>query len=141
MSYVTGIDLRKRVSETKLTQLTDYRADGATDEAIIVAALSYASATIDSYAGGRYTLPLTVSEQVKDLCITLTIYKLHDGRQTMPDQVRRSYEDAIAFLKDVAKGQASLDQSALAQTAAGEPVTRDHDTDPYTFDTARLEAF
>jgi phage gp36-like protein len=142
MSYTTINDLRKRLSEQKLIQLTDYKQSGSTDTDVVTAALGSASGIIDSYAAGRYTLPLTASAQVKDIELTIAIYKLHEGRQLVPDQVRQSYEDAIAFLKDVSSGKASLDQAATLQVSGmGEVVTRDHDTSPYGFDDTRLADF
>ena len=133
MAYTTIADIRKRITETKLTQLTDYKGLGSTDTDVVTAALNSASAIIDSYAGTRFSLPLTVSDQVKDLEVTIAIYKLHEGRQMVPEQVRQSYDDAIAFLKDVSAGRASLDQATKAQSGGGEVVTRDHATSPYKF--------
>lgn len=140
MSYTTITDLRKRISEAKLVQLTDFGNNQVTDTAVVTAALNSASAIIDSYCAARYSLPLAVSDQVKDLELVIGIYKLHEGRQLVPDQVRQSFEDAVAFLKDVSAGKASLDQATVPQTSgSGEVVTRDHDTSPYAFDSVRLD--
>ncbi len=141
MSYATITDLRKRVSETKLIQLTDYKNLGHVDTALVTEAITMAEAVIDSYAGGRYSLPLTASGQVKDLAVTIAIYKLHEGRQLAPDHVRQSYEDAISFQRDVAAGKAGMSQSGHAQTSEMDVVTRDHDTSPYRFDDVNLEDF
>ena len=140
MAYITITDIRKRLSESKLTQLTDYKNLGSTDTDVVTAAISSASGIIDSYCSGRYSLPLSASDQLKDLAITAAIYKLHEGRQLAPDQVRQSYEDAIAFLKDVSAGKASLDQATVSQTSGSGPiVARDHTTSPYAFDQTRLD--
>jgi phage gp36-like protein len=142
MAYTTIADLRKRLSEAKLIQLTDYKNLGSVDPDVVTAAINSASGIIDSYAAARYALPLTASDQVKDIEVTLTIFKLYEGRQLVTDQVRQSYEDAIAFLKDVSAGRASLDQAAAPQpTSGGAVVTRNHTTSPYKFDDTNLEAF
>lgn len=138
MSYGAITDLQTRISDTKLKQLTDFADTGQSDQAKIQEALDYGAATIDSYSSGRYTLPLKVSKQIKDLEITIAIYKLYEGRQMVTEQVRQSYEDAILFLKDVSAGKASLDQPAFVQSAEGEVITKDHDDDPDAFDDLRL---
>lgn len=141
MSYTTITDLRKRISEERLIQLTDFSKAGVVDSNLVTERLASASGLIDSYCRGRYTLPLTASDQVKDLELVIAIYKLYEGRQQMPDQIRTSYEDAIAFLKDVSAGRASLDQATAAQSSVLDVKTKDHSTDPDAFDDTRLADF
>ena len=101
-----------------------------------------AGAEIDSYAGGRYTLPLAGSGQVKDLCLRIAIYRLYANRQKqIPETVVKDRDDAIALLKDVAAGKASLDQPEATQATETDVVMRDHETDPETFDENKLDSF
>ena len=74
MAYATKADLQQRLTDTKLVQLTDFGNTGSMDEARITEALNVASALVDSYVAGRYTLPLTVSDQVRDLTVELAVY-------------------------------------------------------------------
>ncbi len=141
MSYITQSDIEKRLSLTKLIQLTDFEGGGAVDNDRVSDCISAAEGILDSYCGGRYTLPLTVTAQIKDAALSICIYKLHSLRQLAPEKVRMEYEDAIAYLKDVAAGRATLDQSAISQGISAEVVTRDHTTDPEAFDDLRLADF
>ena len=141
MPYAVKADLQKRMTDKTLVQLTDFPNAGSMDDARITEALDAASAKLDSYAGGRYTLPLVASDQVKDLTLVIAIYKLHALRPPAPDQVRLDYEDAIKFLKDVAAGKATLDQPTLTQTSELDVKKKDHDDDPDIFDEDRLKDF
>ncbi|QOW46458.1 MULTISPECIES: gp436 family protein [Acinetobacter] len=66
-----------------------------------------ASDIADGFIGVAYTVPL--EHPPKNLTIyicDIARYLLH--RQQAPDEVRQRYEDAIAFLKRVADGKATL---------------------------------
>ncbi len=141
MAYATKADLQQRLTDTKLVQLTDFGNTGSMDEARITEALNVASALVDSYVAGRYTLPLTVSDQVRDLTVELAVYKLHAARQAVPEQVRADHDRILSFLKDVGAGRASLDQSAKLQASELDAKTKDHDAKPDVFDTDKLDAY
>jgi phage gp36-like protein len=140
VSYTTLTDLRNRISDARLAQLTDFENTGSLDVGRVTDALAKASGIVDSYCS-RYSLPLQATEQIKDLELTIAIYKLYEGRQAVPDQIRKSFEDAIAFLKDISAGRASLSQAAVPQSSRLDVGTRDHETDPYVFDDTRLEDY
>jgi phage gp36-like protein len=123
MSYAVKADLSpRRISASELVQLTDDTNSGSTNDQVITDVLTEASALIESYCRVRYTVPLQASDQVKGLCLTLAEYYLYLRRKRVKDDVRQSYEDAIAFLKDVSSGKAGLDQPATAtpQTSGGD---------------------
>jgi phage gp36-like protein len=63
---------------------------------------------LDSYLGNRYDVPLTgtIPARVVDLACVVARYRLHENRT--PERVRQDYEDAIAFLRDVAAGRATI---------------------------------
>lgn len=139
-AYITLADIRKRISESKLVQLTDFDNEGIANETKVDECIGAASSTIDSYCGTRYALPLTASDQVKDHTMTICLYKLYNLRGKVPDHLRQDYDDTLLFLKDVAMGKATMDQSAAIQSATGsEVITRDHDNDPEIFDDTRIE--
>lgn len=142
MAYAAKADLQQRLAPEKLTQLTDFSGTGEADDARIDEALGAASAVIDSYAGGRYALPLAASDQVRDLALALAIHKLYEFRQReVPETVKAGKEAAMALLKDVAAGKATLDQPAKKQTVSSEAVKKDHTTEPDVFDDDRLDKF
>ncbi|HKV94887.1 MAG TPA: DUF1320 domain-containing protein [Candidatus Angelobacter sp.] len=141
MGYATQADLSpRRISNAELLQLTDDTNSGVVNAALVSDILDEASATIDSYCGQRYGVPLQSSLQVKGLCLTITEYLLYLRRKRMKADVRQSYEDALAFLKDVSIGKARLDQpaAAAAQTSAGDVQVT---AKPEKFSDANLSAF
>ena len=141
MAYAVKADLQKRLDDAKLLQLTDFANAGSVDDTRITEALNAASSLVDSYTGGRYVLPLTVSDQVKDITLDIAIYKLHSGRQIDSDPVKEAYDQALRFLKDVSAGKASLNQSGKVQSTERDVKTRDHDADPEVFDDTKLRDF
>ncbi len=141
MAYATKADLQKRITDAKLVQLTDFDNTGEMDDTRITEALNLASATIDSYARARYNLPLVISDQVKDVCVAIAEFKLYEGRQLATEPVKDSFERAMGFLKDVAAGRASLEQSGKTQTSGMDVKTKDHSTSPDVFDANKLDGF
>lgn len=107
MTYAAYDDLVTRFGETKLAQLTD-RATPPTrtpDKAVIEAALADATETIDGYAAGRYLTPLSpVPAPVRRWCADMALYYLYAGMGKTPEDVRKMFEDALAGLKDMARG-------------------------------------
>lgn len=116
--YASQEDMIARFGEAKLVQLTD-RAQPPTDvidSPVLDAAISDASEVIDSYVAGRYQVPLSpVPAPVRRWCADISVYYLHSSG--VPEHIRTAYEDALAALKDVAKGTIQL-QAAGVETSA-----------------------
>ena len=134
MAYAQQSDLTSlRMTATELVQLTDDDNTGEVDSDIVSAALQEASGKIDSYCRNRYVTPLQQSDSVTALCLDIATYILFSRRRNANPKeiVRQRYEDAIAFLKDIASGKAQIDQPAAAQipqsAATGPQISeRDH---------------
>lgn len=112
MAYSTQSDLLKKLdAEATLISLTD-DADppAAVDADVVTRAISAADALIDSYVGKRYATPLsTTPDIVRDCSVDLAIYYLYErSRFGVPEDRRRAYEDRVAWLKAVAKSEATL---------------------------------
>ena len=120
MPYCTEADLLNQLTQAELVQLTDDTGAGTVDSDKVDAAIAAASATIDAYAGGRYTLPVQPSEKLKQLCIDLSIYELEKRRRRVREATLAARDAALSFLRDLARGQAVLDQPAGAQPQATE---------------------
>ncbi|MFQ5818138.1 MAG: gp436 family protein [Terriglobia bacterium] len=120
MPYCTQSDLLNQITNDELIQLTDDAGSGSVDTTKVDAALAAASATIDAYAGARYTLPLQTSEKVKQLCVDLAIYELEKRRRRLREATVAAHDAALRFLRDLAAGRAVLDQPAGAQPQATE---------------------
>lgn len=86
----------------------------------IYAAISDAGGLIDGYLAAKYTLPLAYSPSILvGVASDIARYKLWDERA--PEEVRKRYEDALALLKDIARGLISLppDAKGAAPTSSG----------------------
>ena len=126
MSYATPQDIINRYPNRDLVQLTNEDPTITTiNTAVLQQALDDASAEIDGYLGGRFTLPLTdVPEVLNRLACDLAIYRLQSLRpiHDLAD-ARRRYDDALAMLSKVASGEMTLgigadgNETAIAQGA------------------------
>lgn len=110
MAYITREDLEQRFGIDEIAQLLDDDADDSesTEEAdTLTPAIADAESIVDGYVGTRYTLPLTeVPNLIKNWSSDIARFKLWDAKA--PEEVRQRYEDAIAALKDLAKGLINL---------------------------------
>jgi len=109
MAYSTENDLLTMIPLKELAELTT--DSGETPDSLVVAeAISRADAEIDAYVGKRYQLPLMpVPDQVKGLSIDMALYHLYSRRSVAPTVRRQKYEAAVAFLKQVAAGEAVVE--------------------------------
>lgn len=119
MTYATQQDLIERFGETELIQLTD-RAEppsGAIDAAVIARALADADDQINAYLAARYTVPMSPAPKLLTrLAADLARYALYEDRVT--EIVRQRFDAAIAQLKDIAAGKASLGVDAAGDEPA-----------------------
>lgn len=118
--YATLDSLIKRYGREEITTLalSDNRQ---LDVEKTEEALNDASETIDSYLGGRYTLPLThVPAVLERHCCYIARYFLERNRAT--DQARKDYEDSLRFLEKVAAGAISLGIAENGETIESENV-------------------
>lgn len=112
MPYCTQADIETLYGADELRfalNLSGNAVLGAPELARVAAAIANADSLIDGYIAKNYTLPLPLIPPVlKNFAIDITIYTLA-ARQGRPrDELRKRYEDAISFLKSVAKGDAEL---------------------------------
>lgn len=108
--YATVEDLVEELTEERALELADDENSGNLAAAPVQARLSDAlvdaSALIDSYAGGRYVVPFvpTTPAIVSRYSTTIATYFVHLRRPNVPDSIQLAYDNAIAWLKEVAKG-------------------------------------
>lgn len=120
MPYATQQDLVHRFGMDELVELTNRTGGGSIDELVVDKALADADDTMNAYLASRYTLPLAVVPLIlKRWACDIARYFLHEDRVT--DAVKARYDDAIAWLKDVASGKASIgvDAAGAAPASAG----------------------
>jgi phage gp36-like protein len=131
MAYAVQSDLVPlRMTQKDLNELTIDNVPGQTPidptsteglaivAAVTSAALEEASGRVDSYCRARYVTPLQQSDDVKSLTLDIAQYLLFSRRRTtkITDTVQERFNQALAFLKDIAAAKASLDQPATAAT-------------------------
>lgn len=79
-------------------------------------ALADADAEIDSYLGVRYSVPVSpVSASILRIACVIARYRLLGDAAT--DVARRDYEDARAYLRDIAAGRSQLEGAAALSTS------------------------
>ena len=108
MAYATQTDIETLYGADALA-VADRDGDGVADAATVTRALEAASAEIDSYVGVRFDLPLAGTHPVlTQYCVDIALYRLSVAATYVTEEGRQRYEDAIAGLKRVAKGEQFL---------------------------------
>lgn len=113
MSYLTRSDLTNYVPEQTLAMLTDDQTGQAVNEVVVAEALLEANTTVDNFLRQRYVLPLIeTAPELRAWAGAIARHALYlrrpDGGQDLPPAVVRGYTTALAFLRQVVKGELSL---------------------------------
>jgi phage gp36-like protein len=136
MAYSTQTDLEEQISQAELIELTDDAGSGSVDASAVARAIADADAEIDSYCGGRYTLPfLPVPVMIRKLSVDIAVYNVFSRRALLkiPDERQKRYDNAIRFLRDMSKGLISLGADAPVEPSDGLPqATRTKDDRIFT---------
>jgi phage gp36-like protein len=118
MAYVTQQQLIDRFGEAELIQLTDRENTGAIDAVVLAQAIGDAGAEIDGYLASRYQLPIAPPPAILTLYAgDIVRYRLYDDGAT--EEVRKSYDDAIKFVRLVGEGKLRLGAAADEPVASG----------------------
>ena len=139
MAYCILADIKKAISEAVLIQLTDDDNIGAIITENVTKAIARADAEIDGYCAVKYAVPFTtVPPVVAGLSLDMSIYYLYK-RRTVSEDVQKSYDNAIARLKDIAKGLLSLgvDPPPAASTSEGAESNKSVSDRIFTRDTMK----
>lgn len=128
MSYCTQADIEARYGMTELTQLTDRNRAGVPDTTTVARAISDASAEIDGYLVGRYTLPFadTPAVLVRVAC-DLAVYHLFAARRSTGgaiEDVRNRYKDAVRLLENISTGKVLLGKTDGQETPPATPIAK-----------------
>jgi phage gp36-like protein len=103
--YATTTELTNYLGEDEYLRVADRDGSGVVDSDAVTLALSDASSIADSYL--TRWLPITdIPSALRRAVMAIAVYSLAGNTQT--DDQRRRYEDAIAWLRDVASARASL---------------------------------
>lgn len=111
--YSTLTDLKKLIPETVIIQLTDDEDTGSVNQARVDEAIAQADAEIDSYCGGRYTVPFTtVPDIARKISVDIAIYNLYSRKvEEIPETRSERYKNAIRQLGDIASGKITIGEA------------------------------
>lgn len=116
MAYATLQTLVDQFGIDEVTRSSDRDNNQAIDPGVVERALEDASNEIDSYVGSIYKLPLNpVPGIVATYCGIIALYRMSQETGSYTEEKRKRYDDAIRWLRDLAKGLASLDGEVEAQ--------------------------
>jgi phage gp36-like protein len=123
MAYCSEDDLLKMIPQAELADLT-VESGEVPDSLIFNDAISKADAEIDSYLGVKYVVPVSPTpDQVKALSVDVAIYHLYSRHNIVPQIRQHRYESAVAFLKQVASGEAVIVGPAGEMPTVAKEVT------------------
>ncbi len=138
MAYSTLTDIKKLIPEAIIIQLTDDEDLGTVNQARVDEAIAQADAEIDSYCGGKYSVPFsTVPDIVKKISVDIAIYNLYSRRvEEIPETRAARYKNAIRQLEGIAKGLISIgeDPEPSAPTQGGVENIKTNDDRTFTKD-------
>lgn len=122
MAYASVDDLVARYGTAELRQLTDDAKAGVPDADKMGRALADASGVVDGYLAGRYRLPLAGKPDalVRANC-QIARWLLY--RTQRPEHVQQDYDQALAWLRDVAKGVGAIPNAPNVPTSASEETS------------------
>lgn len=129
MSYATQADIELHFGEAQVLIASDRDGDGVADTGLIDSALLKASEEIDSYLIMRYSLPLATTPGIlKSVCCEIAMYRLSPDT-SYTEEKRKRYEDAIKWLRDVAKGLVGLDDDSGTEEEGDDNLEIDDGTE------------
>lgn len=111
-SYATIADMQERIAAGDLIELTDDERTGARNDARIISALTQAENEIDGYVGAYYRridASSPVPPLLTDLACDIAHYRLFRF-STPTERVAELYKQAVARLRDIARGVLKLDR-------------------------------
>lgn len=109
MSYANQQDLVARYGTDAVLLVADRDEDGEIDAEVVVRALADAAGEIDAYVSRRHELPLSSTPRVLvSLTVEIAMYRLSAEADTLTDEKRQRYEDAVRLLGRIASGEVLL---------------------------------
>src|SRR5690606_11273033 len=99
MPYATAVDIEKIYGREILDAVADRSRTGQQDDDAVAAALQVSEDEINSYLGGRYSVPLEpVPPYIRQMCVDFTVYRLALDIAPRSEEMRLRYLDHISYL-------------------------------------------
>ena len=134
-NYIDANILSRRVTSDRLSAL----CPGNDATVLIEEVIARAEATIDGYAAGRYAVPLSATDLVREWALCLAEYELYKRGpgNAVPEKIRESFQQTCAQLKDLAAGELHI--AATPPSDVGRSFFTGH-SDP-VFDAGSMRDF
>ncbi len=143
MAYCTLTDIKKLLPEEILIQLTDDEDIEQVNQTRIDEAIDQADSEIDSYCGGKYSVPFsTTPDIVKKISVDISIYNLYSRRvEEIPETRATRYKNAIRQLEGIAKGMISIGEDPEPTALSNDGIKTNKTSDDRTFTKDKLNGF
>ena len=143
-NYAVIADVKARFEDdAERAAITDNEAVGVADDDVITEALDDAEGQVDSYAAVLYLVPLDVTDtrvaaRIKSIVLDLTVWSLLNRGDVVSNAKQRSYEQAIEWLKMLAKGEVQVPQPTTPSGTGSRDTASDWGTAGTTTASNRL---
>jgi phage gp36-like protein len=125
MAYCTQTNIEDRIGREDLLRLSDHDGDGTPDADVVEQAIWHAQGDLDSYLQVKFEVPIVPTPAVLEKhCVTMAVYYLQLGRDSVTENMRNAYKDILAWLKDVVAGKAALGGAVAPAESSGAPSVR-----------------
>ena len=109
MAYATQQNCIDRYGSDIVIVATDHDNNGAIDTSVLQAALDDATSTINSYVCGLPGFPFaSVPDGFEKLCCDMALYNASFTANTVTEEQRKRYDDALKYLLAVAQQKIRL---------------------------------
>lgn len=123
MAYATQQNCIDRYGTDIVTVATDHDGNGVIDNSVLQRALDDATATINSYVAGLPGFPFEVTpDSFEKLCCEMALYNASFTANTVTEEQRTRYDDALKYLTLVAQ------QKIRLSTGAGQNIVESNAT-------------
>ena len=118
-AYAVQSDMVNLYGLNEVTICSDWDSVGTIQPINITNSLQAASSLMDRYIAVRYTVPLVVvPDDLVRVCCDIGMYLLCPTAGTITEQKQKRYDQAVAFLKDLSSGKATLGAQQNEEVAA-----------------------
>lgn len=132
LDYATTTQLIARFEdELAVAHLTDNADEGTPDTSVLTDILEAAETFINGYLGRKYLIPIEVAgdkdliRAMREVTLDIAQYRLLSRGDFVSEAKLRMYNEAVAWLKDIATGKAVLPAPGVhASTTSRSPVMR-----------------
>lgn len=107
--YATRADLENMYGVNEVAVIATRDTEAAPSETSISRALQDATDFMNTHLASRYDIPLSGdAPSLKRPCADIALYYLAQSASSLTEEIEKRYERALAYLRDLSKGVATL---------------------------------